>query len=65
MLKLKKEDALARLHLANKARKKIPLYEKRNDLEVQVPFLDVSRNQTRYVRFYKIDGLWAFIEVVD
>ena len=51
--------------LANKARKKIPLYEGRNALEVKVPFLDVSSNQTRYVRFYKIDGQWAFIEVVD
>ena len=65
MLKLKKNGALAELHLANKARKKIPLYEIRNAMEVRVPFVDTTRNQTRFVKFFKIDGRWAFTEIVD
>jgi hypothetical protein len=64
MLKLEKDDALGRLHLANKARKKIPLYSHRNDIEVKVPFLDVRKKLTRYVLFRNIEGRWAFIELV-
>ena len=65
MLKLAKYDALSVGHMADKARKKIPLYSDRNDILVKVPFLDVRKKQTRYVLFRNIEGRWAFIELVD
>ena len=69
MLKLYKDNQLARSQLAKKAKKKIPLYENRNALIVKVPFLDVSTNKTRYFKFANISGMrpgpWSFIEVVD
>ena len=65
MLKLEKYDALSILHLANKARKKIPLYSHRNDILVKVPFLDAKTKKTRYLLFRDIDGRWAYIEIVD
>lgn len=65
MLKLEKDNALTRMHLAKKAKKKIPLYENNNDRIVKVPFLDVSANKERYLEFYKLNDEWAYTGVVD
>jgi len=70
MLKLHKNNALTRMQLAKKARKKIPLYENKNDRKVKVPFLDVSANKIRYLEFSNLTGYtgnaeWNFSEIVD
>ena len=70
MLKLIKDNALTRSQLAKKAMKKIPLYEKKGDMSVKVPFLDVRKNKMRYLKFtnlsgYVGNGAWTFIEVID
>ena len=70
MLKLSKNNALTRSQLAKKAIKKIPLYEQRNSMSVKVPFLDVSLNKIRYLKFYNLSGYigngeWTFTEIVD
>lgn len=66
MLKLHKNDALSIGQLANKARKKIPLYEMNKSLEVKVPFLDLTTNKQRYLAFFKFEGnRWGFTGVVD
>jgi hypothetical protein len=65
MLKLEKDNALTRGQLAQKAKKKIPLYDIINDYEVKVPFLDKSTNKQRHLRFCWRDGDWHFTEIVD
>ena len=70
MLKLHKDNALTQQQLAKKAIKKIPLYENKADRSVRVPFLDMSTNKTRYLKFSNLSGYignaqWTFIEVVD
>ncbi|HMC84378.1 MAG TPA: hypothetical protein VKI61_02590 [Chitinophagaceae bacterium] len=70
MLKLHKDNALTRQQLAKKAIKKIPLYEKKGDRSVKVPFLDMPTNKIRYLIFSNLSGYtgnaeWSFIEVVD
>jgi hypothetical protein len=70
MLKLLKDNALTRQQLAKKAKKKIPLYEKKGDRSVRVPFLDVHAGKTRYLVFYNLSGYtgnaeWTYTEVVD
>lgn len=66
----KREEPLARGQLAKKAKKKIPLYEKKGDRSVRVPFLDMSTNKIRYLEFSNFSGYtgnaeWTFIEIVD
>lgn len=65
MLKLHKNDALAISQLAGKAKKKIPLYEFSKSLDVRVPFLDLTTNKQRYLRFFRFEHGWRFTEVVD
>jgi hypothetical protein len=70
VLKLYKDNALTRMQLSKRAKKKIPLYENKNDSSVKVPFLDVRTNQIRYLKFYNLSGYlgngeWTFVEIVD
>jgi hypothetical protein len=67
-LKLYKNNALAIGQLANKAKKKIPLYEMNKSEVVRITFLDLTVNKQRYLKFSKLNNLsneWTFIEVVD
>ena len=65
MLKLTKNDALTIKQLAQKAKKKIPLYEENKSESVKVPFLDVRAKKQRYLHFFKRKDGWHYFEIVD
>jgi hypothetical protein len=65
MLKLHKNNALAIGQLADKAKKKIPLYETKGATVVRVPFHDFTTKKERFLEFYWRDHDWGFCGVVD
>jgi len=65
MLRLKKNNALAIRQLAEKAKKKIPLYEENKADMVNVPIFDETMKKTRYLIFFRRHGHdWGFTEIV-
>jgi hypothetical protein len=65
MLKLIKNNPLTIWQLQKSAKKKIPLYEENKSEEVKVPFLDITANKQRYLKFSKLNGEWCYTEIVD
>jgi hypothetical protein len=53
------------MELGQAAKFYITLYQKPGEQTVLVPFMDLSKNRKRFVKFELLAGVWCFVDLVD